>query len=186
MRIIGIDPSLTATGIALIDTNYPDHIHTETIRSAKTGNTIPHRLTRFGTVADTLLDTIPTHPAPDHAIIEGPAYAAHGAGTWDRAGMWWNIARILHRLDIPTIEVPPATRCQYATGRGNADKDVVMISTVRRYPTADITNNNEADALILAAIGARLHGHPIDDIPKANLRSLAKLTATHDLEQVTT
>lgn len=180
MRIIGIDPSLTATGIAIIDTNHPDHIriHTETIRSTKTGNTITHRLTRFGTVADTLLDTMPT--SLDLAIIEGPAYAAHGAGTWDRAGMWWNIARILHRLDIPTVEVPPATRCQYATGRGNADKDVVMISAVRRYPTADITNNNEADAVILAAIGARLHGHPIDDIPKANLRSFAKLPRLTD------
>ena len=182
MRIIGIDPSLTGTGIATIDTNHPDHIriHTETIHSTKTGNTITHRLTRFGTVADRLLDTIPNNPDPDLAIIEGPAYSAHGAGTWDRAGMWWNIARILHRLGIPTIEVPPATRCQYATGKGNAAKDVVMISAVRRYPAADITDNNQADAVILAAIGARLHGHPIDDIPKANLRSLAKLPRITD------
>ena len=45
---------------------------------------------------------------------------------------------------------------------------------------ADITNNNEADAVILAAIGARLHGHPIDDIPKANLRSFAKLPRITD------
>ena len=181
MRIIGIDPSLTATGIATIDTNHPDHIriHTETIHSTKTGNTITHRLTRFGTVADTLLDTMPTNL--DLAIIEGPAYAAHGAGTWDRAGMWWNIARILHRLDIPTIEVPPATRCRYATGKGNAAKDVVMISAVRRYPAADITDNNQADAVILAAIGARLAGHPIDDpLPMANQTALTKLPRLTD------
>ena len=45
---------------------------------------------------------------------------------------------------------------------------------------APIEDNNEADAVILAAIGARLHGHPIDDIPKANLRSLAKLPRLTD------
>ena len=185
MRIIGIDPSLTATGVALIDTNYPDHIHTETIRSTKTGNTITHRLTRFGAVANKILDTIPT--GLDLAIIEGPAYSAHGAGTWDRAGMWWNIARILHRLDIPTIEVPPATRCQYATGRGNADKDVVMLSAARRYPHAPIEDNNQADAVILAAIGARLTGNPIDDpLPKTNLTGgYEKLATAFNHEQVT-
>ena len=220
MRIIGIDPSLTATGIATIDTTTghihthtisttptpkdiknrihrfekittaihdiirdgdpPDHIriHTETIHSTKTGNTITHRLTRFGTVADTLLDTMPTNL--DLAIIEGPAYAAHGAGTWDRAGLWWHIANHA-ALGINIIEIPPATRCRYATGKGNAAKDVVMISAVRRYPAADITNNNEADAVILAAIGARLAGHPIDDpLPMANQTALTKLPRLTD------
>ena len=62
-----------------------------------------------------------------------------------------------------------------------AARDVVMISAVRRYPAADITDNNQADAVILAAIGARLAGHPIDDpLPMANQTALTKLPRITD------
>ena len=185
MRIIGIDPSLTATGIALIDTDHPDRTYTTTAKSKPNGTSPFDRLHRFDTAANAILETLGGHI--DLAVIEAPSYGSQGAGTWDRAGLWWNTIRILKRLDIATIEVPPAVRCKYATGRGNADKDVVMLSAARRYPHAPIEDNNQADAVILAAIGARLTGHPIDDpLPKINLTGgYAKLATAFNHEQVT-
>lgn len=187
MRIIGIDPSLTATGIAIIDTHNPDTIHATTIKTTNNGKEISTRLGRFTDIIDRLLDHLSNEPADELVIIEAPSYGSRGAGIWDRAGLWWRIVRVIHDRGTTVIEIPPAVRCKYATGRGNADKDVVMLSAARRYPHADISNNNEADAVILAAIGARLTGHPIDDpMPKANLTGgYAKLSAVFNPEQVT-
>ena len=180
MRIIGIDPSLTATGIATIDTA-TGHIHTHTISTTPTSKDIKNRIHRFEKITTAIRDIIRDGDHPALIAIEGPAYGSHSAaGTWDRAGLWWHIANHA-ALGIDIIEIPPATRCRYATGRGNAAKDVVMISAVRRYPAADITDNNQADAVILAAIGARLAGHPIDDpLPMANQTALTKLPRLTD------
>lgn len=179
MRIIGIDPSLTGTGIATIDTT-TGHIHTHTISTTPTSKDIKNRIHRFEKITTAIHDIIRDGDTPTLIAIEGPSYGSHSAGTWDRAGLWWHIANHA-ALGINIIEIPPATRCRYATGKGNAAKDVVMISAVRRYPAADITDNNQADAVIIAAIGARLAGNPIDDpLPMANQTALTKLPRLTD------
>ena len=53
----------------------------------------------------------------------------------------------------------------------------MLLAVAKRYPHVDVQDNNQADALVLAAIGARLAGHPIEDgLPKANVEALAKVT----------
>ena len=76
------------------------------------------------------------------------------------------------------LVVPASSRAKYATGRGNAGKDEVLLAVSRRYPHAPIVNNDQADAVALAAMGARLLGEPIEDsLPKTHLDALAKLAA---------
>ena len=185
MRIIGIDPSLTATGIATIDTA-TGSIECTTIETKTAGENIYARLGRIKHIRRYVTEAIYNTNA-ECIVIEAPSYGSKGAGTWERAGLWWlTVAAITEQDWGRLIEVPPAVRCKYATGRGNADKDVVMISAVRRYPHAPIEDNNQADAVILAAIGARLTGHPIDDLPKANLAGgYATLATNFNLEQAT-
>ncbi|GMA22268.1 hypothetical protein GCM10025864_44320 [Luteimicrobium album] len=48
----------------------------------------------------------------------------------------------------------------------------MLAAVIRRHPTVDITGNDEADALILAAMGARHLGHPIDDVPATHLAAM--------------
>ena len=75
------------------------------------------------------------------------------------------------------MPVPPSCRAKYATGKGNAGKDEVLLAASRRYPHAPIVGNDDADAVVLAAIGARLLGEPVEDsLPKTHLDALAKLT----------
>ena len=77
---------------------------------------------------------------------------------------------------VPVLPVPPSCRAKYATGKGNAGKDEVLLAVARRYPHAPVGGNDEADALVLAAMGARLLGEPVEDsLPKAHLDALAKL-----------
>jgi Holliday junction resolvasome RuvABC endonuclease subunit len=56
------------------------------------------------------------------------------------------------------VKVAPADLKKFAVGKGNADKDTVMLAAARHEPA--ISNNDEADAWWLWAIGEWLAGRP--------------------------
>ena len=178
--VVGIDPSLTATGVAHA---YPHDrravTDTITTKGAR-ADTLTDRHTRLTWIAGTVLDH--TRGAT-LAVIEGPSYGSVGAGTWDRGGLWWLIVDALLSNDIPLAVAPPSSRSRYATGKGNASKDEVLLAVARRYPDVELDNNNEADALVLAAAGAHRLGHPIVDVPKGHAGALDGFTWP-DLEGV--
>lgn len=168
--ILGIDPSLTATGLARFDTLDRLVIDTWT-RGAKghVGDTLGQRMHRL----DDLVDSI-TAVEADVVVIEGPSLAQKAQrGTFDRAGLWWLLVARLFSQGRTVIEVPPSTLKKYATGKGNAAKGEVVIAATRRYPQAMSRNDNEADAVVLAAMGARATGRPIDDdLPARHLEAM--------------
>lgn len=175
-HIVGIDPSLTSTGIAVID---PDRgVTTERVRSKGAKDaTLAERARRLDELADSIVGhVIGDLSGVDLVVIESPAYSNSLGSMHDRSGLWWLITSRCLRLGVPVLEVPPTTRAKYATGRGNAGKDEVLAAVIRRYPDADVTGNDIADALTLAAIGARLTGWPLEpSIPLASHTALAKL-----------
>lgn len=170
--VMGIDPSLTSTGLAIIAPSG----RVQALRRIVTkpsGDTIRDRLHRL----QRIIDQIPFN-VPSLAVIEGPSYGNRHGHQHDRAGLWWQLVGTLHAHRCTILEVPPTVRAKYATGKGTAGKDAVIAATVRRFPTLNIDGNDVADALTLAAIGRRLLGHPIDDpMPKVNLAALDKLTS---------
>ncbi|WP_043197374.1 hypothetical protein, partial [Streptomyces sp. NRRL WC-3725] len=103
--VIGIDPSLTSTGIAGAD--WADALR-------------PKRLTghrRFGWLLAEIKDRI---KAADMVVIEGPAYGQQlQAGHHERAGLWWGITHALWTRGIPYAVATPHSRAIYATGRAN-------------------------------------------------------------------
>ena len=170
MRIVGIDPSLTATGIAATTTNDPAVTFTETITSPRRGH---ERLSR-------ILEEINTWTRiAQLVVIEGPAYgSAAGArqqGHHERAGLWWLITHDLWRKHIQVAVVDPVSRIRYATGKGRAGKDEVLAAVIRRYTQIEVANNNEADALVLAAMGAHHAGFPLIEVPATHRIALAKV-----------
>lgn len=173
MIVVGIDPSLTSTGVAVIDTESGE-ISAVRIATKASGDDLANRSRRIDAIANVVLDTV---LFCDVAAVEGPSYAQRHAGSaHDRSGLWWAITGSLVGYGSPVVEVPPTVRAKYATGKGNAPKDAVMLAAAKRYPGADIDGNDTADAVILAAIGARLAGHPIDDpMPATHLAALTKL-----------
>lgn len=176
MIIIGLDLSLTSTGVATIDTT--------------TGLATVARVTSKGSKDATLTDraerlekldlAIWKHVTDAHEngidppliVIEQPAFSRQTGHMHDRSGLWWLVvARIARWYDIS--EVTPTARAKYGTGKGNAGKDAVLAAVVRRYADVEVTGNDEADALILAAMGARHLGHPIEaSLPQVNLAAM--------------
>jgi Holliday junction resolvasome RuvABC endonuclease subunit len=162
-HILGLDLSLTGTGRCRLSV-----AHDPIVQTTKTKFTGHERL-------QWIIDTTGIHSKLDLVVLEGPAYSrqAGQAGHHERAGLWWLIAHRLWLARIPYAVVPPNVRAKYATGKGNAGKDEVLASVIKRYGhLVDVADNNQADALILAAMGAHHLGAPLVDVPKLNATAL--------------
>lgn len=170
MRVIGLDLSLTATGVAIIDDGT---ITVRTITSNPTGDSVDDRVRRLDKIERAVMECMTGASEIDLIVIEGPSFGQmRQSGEHVRAGFWWRIVSICTDT-APVIEVPPATLKKYATGKGNAAKDAVLLATARRFPDVDLRDNNQADALWLAAMGARHLGQPVDDVPQLNQTAMA-------------
>lgn len=174
--IVGLDLSLTSTGIAVHWDN--NDIRTHRVRSKGTKDaTWEQRSARLRKIANDVVNVIPNNSL---VIVEGPSYGSIGTGTHDRSGLWWMVYQVLSNLNATIIPVSPAQRMMYATGKGggkDAGKDNVLAATIRTYPHLDITGNDIADAVIFMAIGCRLVGNPLEEaLPKNRLNAMAKIS----------
>lgn len=163
-RILGIDPSLTGTGLAFVDTNDRLHITVGTIETVGAADaTLYQRRERLSRIAF-VIRCRAVEEDVDLVVIEGPSLAQKAQrGTFDRAGLWWLIVDWIAGYPFPLVEVSPKGRAKYATGNGNSGKADVMAAARATYPHAAFSNDNECDALILAAMGARAIARPIDE-----------------------
>lgn len=155
--VIGIDPSLAATGIA-----YPNG----STSSVGGGADQPRRLLH-------LYDAIRVGSTnADLAVVEDLPANAMGAG---RTGMAQGVVRLALLVgEVPFVLVPPATLKKFATGSGTASKSDLRLQLWRRAEL-DLRDDNETDAWWLREIGLHLAGVPSIALPKAQTAILAKL-----------
>ena len=154
LKVLGLDLSLTCTGVA-------GRGWTDTIK--------PHAKMRGEDRLLFIRQQIVTTWVPGAALVavEGPSYGSTGRGQHERAGLWWMVACALRTHGVPVAVVPPSSLKKYATGRGVGDKDDVMREVTRRFPWF-AGKNDEADALVLAAMAADHLGQPMADMPKTH------------------
>lgn len=178
MIVVGLDLSLTSTGVATVNTDcggaVVDRITSEppnTGRDAK-GNKLPPTLIQRAARLHHMRTRIVDHARnADLVVIEQPAFSRTTGSMHDRSGLWWLVVHRLHVLNRVVVEVSPTGRAKYACGKA-LGKDQVLAAVVRRYADVEVTGNDEADALLLAAMGARHLGSPIDDLPKTHLAAM--------------
>ncbi|WAB09183.1 RuvC-like resolvase [Gordonia phage LittleMunchkin] len=171
-RIIGLDVSLTDTGVAVIN---PFGLTVDRVRSKPTGSTYLEASMRIDTICAQIEGRLMA-AQPELVVIESPAFASKTGQAHTRAWLWGRVFDLARRHADVLTATPQAVK-MYATGAGNADKDEVLAAVVRRYPNLAVTNNNTADAVILAAMGSHYLGEPIANAPtaKTHLRALDKL-----------
>lgn len=178
MIIVGLDPSLTATGLAVLDIGEDGKFwDVRTVKSGapKIANEYSNfqRMKAIAAKVDENIAALVGGQCIDLAVIESPAYSKNVGMSHERAGLWWMLFEVLADKGCQVSVVKPNVRAKYATGNGLAGKDRVMLAASRRYPDAQMTNNNEADAVVLAAMGARRHGAPVEfALPKAHLDAM--------------
>jgi len=174
--VVGIDSSLTATGIAS-SRGWCEVIGYKRARAKDPGITqLPHpeRLTAMRTLLIAVTTAIGT---PDLAVMELPAPSRSGGGAHERGWFWWQLYNHLDHHRIPVGLITPNQRCLYATGKGQATKNVVVDAVARRFPAWPTAgDDNAADAVVLMAAGRDWLGWPITDLPKTHRAALDKAT----------
>lgn len=176
MIVAGVDLSLTCTGLALIRS--PERVETSTVKSKppKVGTeTLRSRFERMEQIASDVLETV---DGADIVGIEAPAYGMRNGGKMhDRSGLWWRIVGALESRGVPVVEISPTSRMMYATGKGNAGKDLVLVTAAATYRQAEISGNDVADAVVVAAMVSRLVGQPIElrAPAQAKMKALGKV-----------
>jgi len=168
--VLGIDPSMTATGLAWIARPTPLQpgpvIESTTFgEKGHRDDTLVRRGQRIDRIVSGLADVLyQLRDAVDLAVIEGASHGSVGGSAWDRAGLWWALVRCLHGANIPLAVCAPLTRIKWATGKGKATQSTkadVAVALVRMWPDAKCDSDNEWDALAMASIGAQHLGWPV-------------------------
>lgn len=168
-RVVGIDPSLTGTGIAY-DTGL-------CYRVGRTGITTLPLAQRLAAV-DELVEQIVRHTdGAELVVIESPAFSRKAGGAVERHALWWLTIRALTKLGTSLAVVGPMQRPVYAAGKGSASKAAVVDAVARRLPMF-VTGGDEnlADAAVLCAMGCDHLGVPLAKMPAAHRAILDKIS----------
>lgn len=171
-RVLGLDLSLSGTGIALLGAEGVEFVGT-----VRPGKRIGHERIEFILSA---IDDVQRGAELDLVVIEGPSYGNQGDGQrqrghHERAGLWWLVSHSLYARGRSYAVVSPAARAKYATGNGRSGKSVVTAAVRERYGhLAPVRNDNEADALVLGAMGVDHLGGRVVDVPPVNRDALRR------------
>lgn len=187
MITVGLDLSLTGTGVARIDLGADGPLRVRHCRhgSNTAGMDLRARSIRLRSLTAA---TLALCDGADLVAIETPAYSKSTGSATDRAGYWWMVVGRLTAAGVPMVEVAANTLKVYALGTGRGDKDAMVAAVVRRYgdhaPT--ISTNDECDALVLADMAARYLGHPLTALPATHTRAMGTPSWPHITERGTT
>lgn len=159
--VVGIDPSLSATGVAIESGAW-----TIATKASEEG--------RLAHIYQRLNATLATTWGDGLAVLEDLPTHAHGAGL---TGMAQGVIRLAClNTGTPYLTVPAATLKKYATGKGNATKADMRMAWFQRAGE-DVRDDNQVDALWLRQIGLALLDDPTAiAMPKANRDALTKLS----------
>lgn len=177
VKVLGIDPSLTATGVALLNVtkqNEHEWLIVDVFANKLTGHS------RINYIINEVREMLSYLGEGDLVVMEGPSYGSHGSRTHELAGIWWLIRHEIYLSQARTGQkhvaiVPPRTRAKYATGNGNASKSEVLKSVGEMFPNQPIIDDNAADAMTFAAMGARWLNMPVDERTPEQIESFMKV-----------
>lgn len=180
MIAVGIDPSLTSTGVGvLVDGRLK--LGARYGRDGHNGATYHSRNNRIRTLRTEVYKAATAFGRPDLVVIEEHPYALSMSGTFDRAGLWHLLYEAFDARGIPVVVVGHTIGKTWVTGAGNSSK-LDMIDTVDEWfgdqlhaPLAKWRKKDNpddvADALGYATIGAYKLGDPLPFEPKERHRT---------------
>jgi Holliday junction resolvasome RuvABC endonuclease subunit len=170
--VVGIDPSLTSTGIAVLNQGIPRMLNSLGHKGSD-ADTWLMRSRRIVSQTRSVIAAMYIQPDGlgepiDLVVMEGPSYGSQYGDQFDRAALWHGLFSALSAKRVPIAVVSPKTRAKWATGKdvegnGNSKKPEVLAAVRDEWADvrAHIRNDDIADALTLAAMGALYLSEPL-------------------------
>ena len=168
VRVLGLDPSLTSFGVCRLTMAHPG------LKSFSAATEVwsprlhkgAARLDWFKRGMTEELEEF----EPDLIVMEGYAYSrgnqAHQIGELGGVIRW-----LFYDLDRVPVVIAPAKLKKFVTGKGNANKALVMMEAYKRF-AIDVPTTDEVEATALAIMGAvGTHGLVVG-LPKVNMEAL--------------
>lgn len=157
-RVAGLDLSLTSTGLTL--DNGEGH---EVLRIKPKLKIDPFRMEWIMTEIIRELRRCET----DLVLVEDFAFSAKGKAVYQMGGLGWIVRLALLSAGFPYVVVTPTQLKKYATGKGNASKDLVLSSMTARTGII-FESNDESDSMALYSMARESVGlsSPMGDLPK--------------------
>jgi crossover junction endodeoxyribonuclease RuvC len=176
VKVVALDLSLTATGIAVTHDQLGEprlSCRTVSPRKRPTANVIDHvRLHEtFQAVAAALACK------PDLVVIEFlPAVSGTGGVPLRLAELHGALKHFMWAKGHRYADVAPQHVKTYATGKGNAPKELVRAEVIARYGARlHIGSTDEADAVSLLALALDAYGEPLVEVPAKNRIAVGKV-----------
>ena len=104
-------------------------------------------------------------------VLEGYSFGSRGRAVFDIGELGGVVRLALYRRGIPYVDVPPAALKKYATGRGNASKEEVLVAAVRRLGYEG-SSTDVADALWLLEMALDFYELRESRVPKTHRAAL--------------
>jgi crossover junction endodeoxyribonuclease RuvC len=150
--IIGIDPSLSETGVVGIRGNKIEFSHL--IKTKKTGDTPLKELDRLRDIVLEVVYLLDKYK-PKVVVMESIAMMARNTTALAQlCGLNYMLRDVCYR-NYTTYMASPTGLKKFITGKGNSAKELMLLETYKRYK-ASFENNNLCDAFGLAKIGEAL------------------------------
>lgn len=182
MIAVGIDPSLTSTGVAVLVDGRPKH-YDRYGRDGTNGATYTTRSRRVRKMIREVTTAAFSCGTPDVFVIEEHPYAVGNQGNeFDRAAIWHGIYGNLDARDVPGVVVNNSTGKTWVTGAGRVSKEEVIAviddwyagqiePPLKKWRKTVDHPDDVADALGYATMGAYKLGDPIPFEPKERHRT---------------
>ena len=149
MKIVGVDASLTSTGIAAMIYGELDNVvATRSVKSNKKGTD------RLIEVREEVYKSV---LGADLVLIEGYSYASPNQA--HQIGELGGVLRVMfHETNLKVLEVAPRQLKKFVTGKGTASKEEIAVAAYKKWGI-ECRTNDETDAAVLVYIGLAYMGN---------------------------
>ena len=171
---LGLDLSLVGTGLVIVVNG--KLVAGKLIRSKPSGDLPRNELIRIRDIVGDIADFLEKHRTQlNIACIENLAFMARNTTALVQLSALNYMTRaLLFDHGIPFVMVAPTSLKKFITGKGNSDKNVMMMQIYKDYGHTFL-DDNLADGFALAAVGTALLEKPINKITQAQEEVLGLL-----------
>ena len=153
--VVGIDPSLSNTGIC--SGHSPENKNTtmkcigRKPKKGETFKTVAQRVVRINELIDQIKDHL-TRVSPDIILIEAYAHSKNQKGKSSTIEFGGVLRCLLVEQAKQVIEVSPTTLKKFVLGKGVGNKELIIANVYKRWGVL-FESSDEADAYVLYRMG---------------------------------